>query len=103
MLRDDSERVACGTPAKGKKPVRILKWKFEAVRKAILKVVPRSKSGAKSIFFKDLCDEVRGVMKEEDLEDLGSLGWYTTTVKLEMEVRGEIRRVEERGPQRLAR
>lgn len=41
--------------------------------------------------------------REFQLEELGSVGWYTTTVKLDLEARGEIARVESARPQRLVR
>jgi hypothetical protein len=42
-----------------------------------------------------------GALVEEDLHDsfAGSVLWYYTTVKLDMEARGEIRRVPNSRPQ----
>lgn len=42
-----------------------------------------------------------GALVEEDLRDTfaGSVMWYYTTVKLDMEARGEIRRVPNSRPQ----
>src|SRR5580765_6832962 len=39
------ERVQCRTPSSNKKPKTIARWKFDALRKAILRVVPRRGDG----------------------------------------------------------
>ena len=44
-----------------------------------------------------------GRADEDERAALGNVMWYTTTVKLEMEVAGEIRRVDGVTPQRLVR
>jgi hypothetical protein len=93
------EKVVCRTPTPGKKPVRIDRWKFDAVRRAILEVLPTEGEGVP--FMSDLPDLVASALTPEERENLGSVGWYTATVKLELEVRGEIRRVPGVTPQRL--
>jgi hypothetical protein len=40
-------------------------------------------------------------MTAHDVDALGSLGWHITTVRLEMEVRGEIERVPGKRPLEL--
>lgn len=75
-------------------------WKYAAVRRAILKSVPKRGEG---LLFKDLAKHVNKNLTLEELDDLGSVNWYTTTVKLDLEVRGEIKRVEGKKPQRLLR
>jgi len=40
MTRGD-EKILCRTPAPGKAPTRIPKWKYDAARAAILKVLQR--------------------------------------------------------------
>ena len=93
------EKVACRTPAEGRSGVtRIPKWKFDAVRAAILSAL-----GDGDMAFSDLNAGVRQHLSEEDYHRLGSLGWHVTTVKLEMEVRGEIERLDGSGPQRIRR
>jgi len=39
----------------------------------------------------------------DERANLGSTGWYTTTVKLDLEAKGEIERVPGSTPQRLRR
>ena len=56
-------------PGRPPQPMRIDRWKYDAVRRA----------------------------------SLGSVGWYTTSVKLDMEEKGDIRRAAGSKPQRLLR
>jgi hypothetical protein len=51
-------------------------------------------AGAEGLRFADLPGAVRARLSQQELARLGSLGWHCTTVKLEMEVAGEIVRVE---------
>lgn len=94
------ERVVCRTPTHNKKPTRIVRWKYETVRRAILKAIPK---GPEGLTFKDLPRRVASLLSKVEKEDLGSINWYTTTVKLDLEVKGEIRRVPGSTPQRLIR
>ena len=94
----DQDKIICETPTPGKQPTRIDKWKYEVIREAILKVVPKEEPG---MLFKELPQWLEGVINDEDRERLGSLMWYTTTVKLDMEVKGELIKLKGRGPQRL--
>ena len=83
-----TERVACRTPAVGRTGVtRIPKWKFDCIRGAVLDVLKQEDTP-----WKDLTDRVRERLEESELEAMGSLGWHVVTVKLELEVRGEISR-----------
>lgn len=93
-------KVLCQTPTPGKQGVRIAKWKYDALRKAILKVVPKKVEG---LIAKDLPEHVKKVLPKNDLEKLGSLSWYTVTVKLELEVNNEIERIPGTRPQRIRR
>ncbi len=96
----EEPKVLCKTPTPGKKGTRIPKWKYDLIRSAILAVVPQDEVGVE---FKDLPRLVKGLLTEEDLNRLGSLGWHTTTVKLDLEVRSEIERIPDVKPQRLRR
>ncbi|MEM6708101.1 MAG: hypothetical protein AAF648_04890 [Pseudomonadota bacterium] len=92
--------MLCRTPTPGKQPTRIPKWKYDVVRKAVLKAVPKRGDGVAA---KDLKDLVRPHLTAAQLDELGSLGWHVTTVKLNMEVEGELVRVANATPQRLLR
>lgn len=78
----------------GKQGVNISRAKYDTIREAILKAA--AKEG--EIRFKDLPAAV-----EEELQRPfdGSLSWYVTTVKLDLEARGLIERVPGSSPQRL--
>lgn len=90
-------RVACRTPAKGREGAsNIPEWKFVAVRAAIL----NSLAGG-PMTITALKDAVGARLSEAELEKLGSVLWHVMTVKLELEVRGEIARVKATKPQQL--
>ena len=90
-------KVACRTPTPGKTGVtHIPAWRFDCVRRAIL-----AELGRGEVAFADLAERVRMRLDDELLARLGSVGWNVTTVKLELETRGEIERVPNAGPQRL--
>ena len=93
-------KTVCRTPTPGKKPTRIPTWKFDAVRTAILNVLPAKEPG---VVAKDLPVLVEKRLDADVLAKLGSVGWHTTSVKLELEVAGEIRRVPGLKPQHLVR
>lgn len=95
-----SEKVVCKTPSPGKKPTRIDKWKYDLIAKCILGLVPHRGEG---ILFKDLPQKVQAKLSAKQKKELGSIAWYTTCVKLHLEVIGEIRRVKNSRPQRLLR
>lgn len=93
-------KVLCETPTPGKEGTRIPKWKYDVVRAAIRKVVPRSKEG---IEFRELPALVNQALCADDRRKLGSITWHTVTVKLHLEVIGEIERVAGSKPQRIRR
>lgn len=100
MPKDETEKVSCRTPTKGRDGVtNIPKWKYDVLRSAILDVIGRA--GAEGIPFSDLKEAVRANLEAPTLGKVGSLGWHVTTVKLEMEVRAELCRVDAKGPQRI--
>ena len=82
----------------GRQGTRILKWKYALVRKAILQAL-RESGG--SLEYRELPAAVAERLSAAERKRLGSVSWYTTTVKLDMEVRGEIRRTPGARPQRL--
>ena len=92
------EWIVCKTPTPGKKPTSIPRWKYEAVRRAILEAIPPHGDG---VPFRELPRLVSERLRKEELDRLGSVGWHTTTVKLHLEVLGEIRRLPSVSPQRL--
>ncbi len=92
------EKTPCRTPnADG--VTNIPTWKFDAIRRAILSAV--EEAGEAGLPFTAVATEVKSRLSDEDLSRLGSVGWHATTVKLELEVRGEIARLEDVSPQRI--
>ena len=75
-----------------KQGVKISKEKYEIIRKAILCVLQTEKE----ITFMNLS---RAVEKEVNGNFEGSVTWYVTTVKLDLEARGQVKRVPNSRPQ----
>jgi len=96
MPSDD--KVVCQTPTQGKQPTRIDRWKYDLVHSTILAVIPTNYQGVE---FRELPGLVEEHINPADLEKLGSVSWYTTTVKLDMEVKGDLERIPGSKPQRL--
>lgn len=92
------ERITCHTPTPGKKPTRIHKWKYDLLRDIILDILSDSVDGVE---FRSLPNLIDARLCTEQRSNLGSVSWYTTTVKLDMEVKGDIERVSGVKPQRL--
>lgn len=87
------ERIMTLHPA-GKLGVNISKLKYEVIRMAILDAI----ESRGELPFLDLAAAVTQRL-EADFE--GSIGWYVTTVKLDLEARGLIERIPGQGPQVL--
>jgi len=75
-----------------KQGVNISKEKYEIIRKAILMILRTQKE----ISFMNLS---RAVEKEVNGTFEGSVNWYVTTVKLDLEARGTVKRVPNSRPQ----
>ncbi len=90
----------CKTPTPGKKGTRIAQWKYDCLRRVILKIVPRTKTG---IAFQELPKLVEKSLTPQERKTLGSVTWYTVTVKLDLEVRGDLVRIAGAKPQRIRR
>jgi len=95
-----AEMVVCATPTPGKQPKRIDKWKYDRLRKEILRILPARGEGTA---FRDLPALVERNLTPDERARVGSIMWYVTTVKLDMETKGEIERVADVTPQRLRR
>jgi len=75
-----------------KQGVNISREKYEIIRKAILSTLRTQKE----ITFMNLS---RAVEKEVNGNFEGSVMWYVTTVKLDLEARGTVKRVPNSRPQ----
>ncbi len=87
-------------PKPGTGVTRVNKERYDATRRALLAVIPRSKSG---VPFGDLPDLVMEQLPNQTLPGGGSIMWHVTTIKLDLEARGLIERVEGAKPQRVRR
>jgi hypothetical protein len=88
------ERMMTMHPEEGKQGVNIEMAKYVEIRAAILETL----ANHGEITFKGLTQEVLDRL-EDSFE--GSVSWYVTTVKLDLEARGVIERVPGSRPQRL--
>lgn len=102
MSKEDQSDMKVQTkhPQKGKTAPRIEKDKYDAFKKAILGAVPRKAEG---IRFMDLPQAVASRLPAAVRAKVGSVSWYTTVIKLDLEARGAIERVPGSSPQRLRR
>ncbi|MBI3160486.1 MAG: hypothetical protein HYZ26_12885 [Chloroflexi bacterium] len=80
-------------PDPSKRGVNIEKAKYDAMRAAVLAAIAE----AGELPFSGLFNAVGARLPEFR----GSIGWYATTVKLDLEARGLIERVPGANPQRL--
>ncbi len=94
------QRVQLQHPDPSKDAPRIDQAKYDAVRTALLQAIP---ADAEGVPFTGLAEEVAKLLPADSLAALGSVGWYTTAVKLDLEARGLIERVPGVQPQRVRR
>jgi hypothetical protein len=89
--------TATKNPGKGKKGPRIDATRYDAMKAAILAVVPRDEDG---VTFASLPKLVEKRLPGEVFAG-ASIAWYVATVKLDLEARGFVERIP--APQRLRR
>ena len=75
-----------------KQGVNISKDKYEIIRKTIMSILRSNKEMTFMKLSRAVEKEVRGQFE-------GSVMWYVTTVKLDLEARGEVKRVPHSRPQ----
>ncbi|MGB1253707.1 MAG: DUF6958 family protein [Candidatus Promineifilaceae bacterium] len=98
-MRNKNEMFEALHPNPSKKGTRVTKRYYEAYRAALLEVIPSSEEG---VFFSDLPKAVDPHIAA-DIAENTSTGWWTTTVKLDLEARGLIERIAGKGKQRVRR
>ncbi|MEO0421778.1 MAG: hypothetical protein AAF184_05550 [Pseudomonadota bacterium] len=99
MSETTEERVMTLHP-QGKQGVNIEKTKYDGMRAALLRVIPKDDEG---VAFGDLKTLVEPHLDRQVFTADVSRGWYVTTVKQDLEARGEIVQVPRSRPQRLRR
>jgi hypothetical protein len=92
--QDMEERILTQHPDPEKQGVNISKHKYDLIRRAIVDSI----RDQMDITFKALTEDVKHRLKGQ-FE--GSVSWYVTTVKLDLEARGVIERIPGSRPQRL--
>lgn len=95
MAADDTHIIALN-PDPAKQGTRVTRARYEQVKAALLAALDNQPE----IPFKDLAAAVEAHLSEP-LD--GSVGWWTTTVKLDLEARGILERVPGRSPQVVRR
>jgi hypothetical protein len=81
----DTDRISLENPNTGKKGLRIRKLYYEHVRAAIMHAIDE----AGELRFSQLAGEVEARTPPELWAD-ASVGWYATSVKLDLEAKGLI-------------
>ena len=100
MAREPVERITTLHPDPDKEGVAIDVAKYETMKRALLKVVPRT---AKGVPFKDLARLVKPHLSKQAFDGKASVTWYTVTVKLDLEAREQLERVPGARPQHVRR
>jgi len=88
------ERIMSRHPDPSKSGVRIGRRKYETIREAILESI----RAQQEISFTDLTEAVK---QRVGGAFPGSVTWYVTTVKLDLEARGIVERIPGRKPQHI--
>ena len=99
MTTATSPTTLCLHPDPTEQPTPVNAARYKAMRRALLRVIPKHKDG---VPFRDLRDATVEHLPD-DVFAGASFGWYVTTVKLDLEARGLIERVPKASPQRLRR
>lgn len=92
------ERVLTLHPG-GKRGVRIARDKYDDMRRALLRVIPRRKDG---VPFGALAERVAPELSP-GLWEGASITWYVVTVKQDLEARGSVEQVPGARPQHVRR
>ncbi len=93
------EKVMTRHP-EGKQGVNIARDKYDEMKRAILKVLGRSRTGMP---FTQMSKEVAEHLPSAVYPPTASVAWYCVSVKLDLEARGIIERVPRTSPQCLRR
>ena len=86
------ERIECLNPNSGGR-MNIDKGSYELFSKAIYHTL--KKEGA--ITYTQLVEGVQDYFQKQKIDFDGSIGWYTVTIKNDMQARGEIEVLTEKG------
>ncbi len=100
-LRAPETRIQLRHPDPKKKMPRLARDSYAVIHKTALAVVPKKAPG---ITLNAYLEEMKKRLpKVKGWNRAASAGWYAMAIKLDMEARGELRRVNNKPPQRLIR
>lgn len=88
------EKITTMHPDRKKQGITVSKAKYDLIRRAILTTLEEKGE----VGSRELSDLLREQMQESFA---GSVGWFVTTVSLDLQARGEIERVPRSKPDRL--
>lgn len=94
-------RIQLRHPDRSKKMPRIDRRTYDVVRRTALATLPKKEPGITWTEFRDAV--AKKLERAKDWDPTLNPWWYTTAVKLDLEARGEIRRLPKSSPQRLVR
>ena len=97
----NEDRIQLRNPDTTKKMPSIARGIYALARETVLAVVPKEAPG---ITLNEYLDEMaRRLPRVEGWDPSASANWLAMAIKLDMEARGEIKRVNAKPPQRLVR
>src|SRR5262245_55492869 len=99
--RSAGDRIQLRHPDAKKKMPRMPKEQYALATKAALAVLPKTPPGITLGEFLD--GTVARLQKDRRWDASRSPSWYAMAIKLDLEARGELRRVDRKSPQRLVR
>lgn len=94
FMKGKEVKIMTKHPQQGKTGVNIDKPKYDVMRQTIIDILETEGE----MTFQALNDAVGAKL---DGKFQGSIGWYYTTVKLDLEARGMLERVSKSSPQRI--
>jgi hypothetical protein len=99
--RPAEDLIQLRNPDRKKKMPRMAKDRYALMHRTALAVLPKKAPG---ITLKEFLEEMaRRLPKVKGWDRSASASWYAMAIKLDMEARGELKRVNDKPPQRIAR
>ncbi len=82
----------------GKKAIRMDKSKYETIKKSLLNYLRTQGESTNAEILQGITED----FAKNQITFEGSIGWHMEWVKLDLEARGEVRRIGERSPVKFA-
>ena len=101
MTRIDPDRIQLRNPDSSKRATQVAGDTYALARRTVLEVVPAEEPG---ITLEAYLAEMKSRLPNVSGWDASlSSGWYAMAMKLDLEARGELKRINRTPPQRLVR